>query len=525
MAGSRIRQGLLCSFFLCATIVHLGCAAQKAEMRKNAESLPKPAWTITGAHPSFPSPGYIRGVGLAKEGKNPAADRQSADQNAFSEIISQISADVLSEISVKKIGILGDKGETVLERVTTDTKLRSNLKVGGLSIVERFYSPSEKIYYSLGVIDRYAASAPYRRELLQYREDYQKYLESAFQYRKSGKISQALLSLKDAYHSALKFNEIFSTYKILAGEVASAEPALSSAPSSAVILSTLSEIISKLQMDIAGGNNQKFMTDKPLPAPLSVRVILKDEPTIPAEGLAISYRFKTGRGDILPSTAQTNYEGLVSSSIIRVGSSGSEGHSLSASLHLSEFLDYSGYGEEWNKRVSAGQKEILFSLERKKDSESTRVLVVMQNLNSSGEESVVLRDRLYQYFTDSGFSPVDKTALPGIDGEFVGKISRNIGSESLRRQLSNIAVVVFIEASQPDCNTAQGMKVCGVTGTVRAITVNKGQTIAARSFQNILGFGLTGTQAAANAYKKAAEQVSEPLINDILEANVTVKMQ
>lgn len=399
------------------------------------------------------------------------------------------------------------------------------MKVSGLIIAERFYSPDEKIYYSLGVLDRFAASEPYRHELRQYKEDYHKYFQSALQHRKSGKISQAILCLKDAYQSAVKFNEVFASYKILAGPAALDESVSSEQLSAAVILNALSEIVSGLYMEIAEGDNQKFMIGKPLPSPLGVRVMLKDEPPIPVEGLSISFQFKAGNGELLPSTVQTNSEGLVFASITRVEPSGDKEQIVSASLHLNDLLDYSGYGEEWNKRIPARLNEILFNMRRKKAPESTKVLVLLRgaDLNPLGEGAFVIRDRLFQHLTDSGFSPTDGSEISGLDTGLIGKISQNMGSESLRRQLSNIAVVVFVEANLANCSYTQGMKVCGVTGTARAVTVDKGSAIATKSFQNIRGFGITGTQAAENAYKNAADQVAEPLINDILEMYVSPK--
>ncbi len=524
MAGHiNIRQWVLYSFFLCAAIMHLGCAAQKAAERKDVEMVPRPAWTIAGAHPDFPSPRYIQGVGLAKEDKNPAADRQSADQNAFSEIIRQISADVSSEISVEKIGILGDKGETVLEKTISGTKIRANLTVGGLVIAERFYSPYEKLYYSLGVLDRISASEPYRLELLQYKENYQKYLQSALQYRKSGKVSLALLSLKDAYNSAVKFHEVFASYQIVAGKAGLGDSEFDDPPSPSVVLNKLSEIVSHLQMEILEGNRQKFLIGKPLSKPLSVRLMLNDEQPIPAEGLSIQYHFKVGNGELTSSFTQTDNEGRASASITRIEPSEDKELIVSASLNLHEFLDYSRYGEEWNKRIPASQNEILFNLGRRRAPESTRVLVLIQDTDASGELPLVIRDLLFQHLTASGFIPVGESEIGGIDSGLIRKIPQNIGSSNLRKQLPRIALIVLVEANLSSCSYSQGMKVCGVTGAVRAVTVDKGNAIATKSFQNIRGFGITGSQAAENAFKNAGEKVAEPLIIDILEKYVSSK--
>ncbi len=92
--------------------------------QKEAEVV-KPAWTIAGTHPSYLPPRFLQGVGLSKATPNPVRDRLTADQNAFAEVIRQISAEVSSSglNSVRLLRVL--RSDTALIR-PWDTLLVKN---------------------------------------------------------------------------------------------------------------------------------------------------------------------------------------------------------------------------------------------------------------------------------------------------------------------------------------------------------------------------------------------------------------
>lgn len=109
-------------------VVIFGCSAQKLavkEERPKEERTAdvKPSWTLSGKHPAYAHPSYILGVGLAKGSGNPAADRQLADQNAFSEIARQIFAHVSSDVSVERLEVVGNKVETIPGRTIADSRV------------------------------------------------------------------------------------------------------------------------------------------------------------------------------------------------------------------------------------------------------------------------------------------------------------------------------------------------------------------------------------------------------------------
>src|SRR4030065_1721820 len=146
------RYGVFITVFIFIIGIFSGCSAQRVSTipdDANNSLSNKPAWVRAAKHSDYPAPRYIAGVGLAKSGGNPAADRQSADHSAFSEIARQIFAQVSSETSVEQMEITGDKVETIIGRTIANSKIRSSLTVSGLTIVDRFYDPSERTYYSL----------------------------------------------------------------------------------------------------------------------------------------------------------------------------------------------------------------------------------------------------------------------------------------------------------------------------------------------------------------------------------------
>ena len=123
----------------------VGCSSQKLSQQSNQiekqeqNVSDKPSWTTIGKHPLYSSPQYVVGVGLANMSGDATKDRLNADQNAFSEIIRQIFAQVSSEITVEKIEVVGDKVETVFGKTENNSTIKSSLTVSVLAIVERYY--------------------------------------------------------------------------------------------------------------------------------------------------------------------------------------------------------------------------------------------------------------------------------------------------------------------------------------------------------------------------------------------------
>ena len=474
----------------------------------------KPVWTTAGTHPSYPPPRYIQGVGLAKASKDSATDRQIADQNAFSEIIRQISAEVSSELAVEKMEVTGDKAETLLERTSSGAKIRSSVTLSGLTIVERHYDPQEKIYYSLGILDRVSASEPQLQVLENYRQDYERYSMSAMKYRQQGKVFQSLLSLRDAYQAACRYQEKLPSYQLMAGHVGEIE--LETPPSPAAILEKLTDTLSHLEFRVAKGDRQFFVHDKPLANPLVARLMLNNASPTPAEGFPVTFSFHTGQGTLLSQTGRTDSQGAATAVVSQVKHSNDREYTVAAEIEFHELLGNVNDGGAWNSKIPVDAKKVLFTFAPKKATGAIGVLILISDQNS-GEGGILMRDELATHLSQAGFSPVADSESGNLRaGQFQQNL-RGSSIENLRKQVpKNVGAVILAEISASTSNNAMGMIVCRINGLVKAYSAIDWQVIASESFQDVRGFGATEEQARNDAYKNAGLAIADPLIGDFL---------
>lgn len=475
----------------------------------------KPVWTTAGTHPSYPPPRYIQGVGLAKASNDSATDRQIADQNAFSEIIRQISAEVSSELTVEKMEVTGDKAETLLERTSSGAKVRSSVTLSGLTIVERYYDPQEKIYYSLGILNRVSASEPQLQVLENYRQDYERYSKSAMAYRQQGKVFQSLLSLRDAYQAAYRYQEKLPSYQLMAGHVGEIE--LETPPSPAAILEKLTDTLSHLEFRVAKGDRQFFVYDKPLPAPLTARLILSSGSSTPAEGFPVTFSFHTGQGTLISQAGRTDNLGMATAVVSQVERSNDKEYAVAAEIEFHELFGNINDGGAWNSKIPKDNQRVLFTLAPKKAPGAVGVLIMISDQNNGEGGVLLMRDVLVTHFSQAGFRPVSESDIGNNRAGQIQQNLRRLSMENLRKLApKNVEAVILAEVSASSSSRAMGVIVYRIDGAVKAMSIKDGAMIASRSFQNTRGFGATEEQARSDAYKNAGLEIADPLVGDFL---------
>jgi hypothetical protein len=450
-------------------------------------------------------------VGLAKATNDSVKDRHVADQNAFAEVVRQITAEVSSDFSVEKMEVQGDKVETILERTSSGTMVRSALTVNGLKIVERFYDKEAKIFYSLGVLDRVLATDPYRQKMDRSKTDYRTFLKSAKEYNQQGHVFQSILSLRDAYHAASYYQEVLPSFQLLSGpmefEVETMDD--SAEPSTTFVLERLSSTFAGLHLGIEKGDQQSYIPNKPLSDPLAVRLVSRAVDTVPAEGFTIEFRFRSGQGDIFPMTTKTDSHGWASSSVSKIEPSTDKDYTVTATIDFQELLDTSSYRGSWNDRIPVNPVSVLFTLKHKKAPQSMEVWVLISDNSVSHGNPLLVRNVLTSRLTELGFKPI-------VRGE-ASDPGRELSWDSLREKApKNVSVVIFGEITDSSISRAMGIAVCNVNGVVKALDVKSGRMLSVKSFEGIRGFGSTDTQARDDAYKNIGSKMAADLTEDLL---------
>lgn len=498
-----------------------GCSSQKSMVREkqHKEALnsdKKPSWIYSGKHSTYSQPKYIVGIGMAKGSRNPVTDRQLADQNAFSEIAQQIIAHVSSDISIEQLEVSGDKVETILEKTIANTRVQTSLTLKGLKIVERYYDENENIYYSFGIFNRTAASASYRTDLLKYKANYHKYMQKADQYLKTGKINHSLLSLREALLTTFQYKEVKPWYKLLAIPDNFNESERYDLPSQVAVINSLTEKLSHIQLNITKGDKQKYIIDKSLPIPLTVRVSLADEKEIPINNFPVHFYFEKGKGEII-STVRTNAKGFASSIIKKIERSPSKIYMVSAELNFEEFTDTAAYATEWNKQLSTGRRKVIFKFERKKSSIPIKIPIIIKQPNQYTVQNSIAEQVFSQELSDVGLSPVYKSDIKGINIKMVHDAVQNAQIPTLNTIFSDTFDIIIVgEISAHPLSDVQGMKIFSANGFVKAFSLKKNITLGEKYLHDIRGFGISNKQAEKNAIQKATFKAAKTIVADIL---------
>ncbi|MGC8596106.1 MAG: LPP20 family lipoprotein, partial [Candidatus Kryptoniota bacterium] len=481
----------------------------KEEKEIRAASVPD--WVRSGTDVAYPADRYLVGRGLAQASGDIVKDQDLADHRAFSQIASQIIASIKSEISVGEIEILTDKLSKMQGTTSANIAITSSIVVSGLKIVDRFYDSQERVYYSLAVLDREVAGAPFRARLIELRNQYENSLRLSRQFKNQGKILRSLTELKQAFESVHLFNDILPYYRLFQPTPDSYSDNFQTLPASD-ITSLASEILANLSIVKLRGDNQQGIPGRPLPIPLQVKVVLRDSVEIPAEGLTTLFRFTTGNGTIAEK-AITDRDGIASSNVEVLQRSETGLYSIKAALDFSELMDTAAAFTPWNKLVALSTSSTVFSVRLKK-APPLKVLLIVDEDDGSGSISL---NTLSNELTKAGLSPLTERDISGLNAQRVRKLLNQSDFERMRSEFfSMFSIIIMGEFHTALLNPVEGIQICTVTGSVKAISIDHNNVIAEEAFTNIKGFGNNAEQAKINALQNAGQRVAESLLSQIL---------
>lgn len=502
-------------------LLEVDCSSQgRLEKREQASEYSKqnemPHWVLSGKHLSYSASRYLLGVGVAKSNSDDAMTRRLAENGSFSEIARQIFANVSSEITIHQIEIAGSKIHYLLEEVVADSKIRTSLTVSGLTIVDRYYDDSKETLYTLGVLDRINASEPYRRMLLQYESEFKNQMVSADQHLAIGEAFQALLSLREAFNAAFSFQEVFPFFELLAPADLRIDLNTMDIPNPSMILTKASNIFSKLQLEIVQGNNQKFIFGKPLHFPLIMKATLQDKEVI-AKDVRVKFHFESGKGDVAP-IGKNNVDGTISSTVYNIERSPANLHRIIAELDLADLTDTTAHSSKWNKIISSVNKRVDFQFERKKILEPARILISINQPTHYQLGKFLVEEVLSQELAEIGFSPLSEADIGNTNVKIVRDAIENAQTGSIFNRLSGKFEFALVGGmSVKPLDDFQGLKIFGVDGMIKCVSMRTGEVLGIESFQNVRGFGNTDKQAAENAIRNAVNRASDSVFASILE--------
>jgi len=329
----------------------------------------KPAWITTKKHPRYPERLYILGVGAAKKTKNKIEDIQKANNEAFADIVKQIRVTVESKTVVEQLEIISGKKVESAERASAELQVTSELKIGGLKIVETYFDDDDDIYYSLAVLERETAGKELKDKLNQYYNAYSKNLEFAKNNILKGNIYQAMLGLVEAYKNIPLYNDLLPLYRFITRPLAEASIDNEWKANDALLISEVKSIaqdlFSRVKVEKVEGEEQEIKFNQPL-KPLLLKIVYIDgEKTYPVSGIKFKFSFQTGAGKISEVGISDN-SGIVKCEIFELKPHQENYYVIFVKIDLSEFNIFGRYDEyaEWNEFLRRNESETIFTLKK-----------------------------------------------------------------------------------------------------------------------------------------------------------------
>ncbi len=474
----------------------------------------EPGWIHSREYNLYPSSEYIIGVGMASDTEDPVKNMSLADKSAFSGIANQIIAHVSSSVSSRTIDIRRNESTQYSNRTTADVHVTSSMVVSGLEIVKRYHDKENKIYYSLAVLNRHTASNQFRSALLTNKNEYEKGIENARSFLNEGHIVDAISALKQAYSSAMLYNEDCPYYQIIRGSGYASIERLPDHLSTGDVISKASDILAGLKLIKIEGDRQAGLIGRPLTIPLTVLAVLTGETETPVSGLAIGFKFVNGQGE-MESSAVTDSKGRAGITVNKLGKSDTQTYSLSAAPDFSGFINFGKGYKQWDTIFDNNSSRVLFEIGLKKASVPWKILLLVDE--PAGCTAI---DTLSTDLTRVGFSPLTEKDIGIIKSQMVGKLVSQNKLILLKQEfIHKFDVIITGKINAEPLSKYAGINIFTASGVVKALSLKTGKVIAEESASDVKGYGITNDQARNDVIQKAMQKMSDSLISQLLENN------
>ncbi len=420
-------------------------------------SFSQPSW-VKKATQKYPDRMYIVGIGFANKTKDRASDLQKAYDAAFADISKQIKSTVSSQISSKEYEVLSGSKNSVEQQTSAEIQVTSDVKLGGLKIVETYEDDDNELEWAIAILDRTAASDQLKASLSEYLGLYRQALASSRNAINSGDIYQSMLGLDDALKSQVWYNDVSPLYNFIAGPLVVIDSAylMPSQLSVADTRGVLQTILTGLRLEKIGGDTQS-VSIRGSYKPLMIGVTYSDGKTrVAVAGVKLSFSFRNGSGKLTASAA-TDKNGIAECDVYSLTPYSGNTYSIAAVLDLSDFAITGGQTirqefQDWDAFLNKYSSGVTFIWKKSNLSFQDKLADAILLLNSKLTDtsaSITVSKILYQ---DKVAGPMAEFLRQQIESTVESSTNLSVISEDAVRasqvELSNSGYPQSL--SQPD---------------------------------------------------------------------------
>ncbi|MDD5764827.1 MAG: LPP20 family lipoprotein [Candidatus Marinimicrobia bacterium] len=255
-----------------------------------------PDWAKTSSHKKYPPAKYFLGVGISE-------DKTEAAELARADVAKQIQVKIESELeTIESEFREGDKSY-ISSEVKSRTKSAASETIAGMEIVETKEVKGKN--YALAVLNKQKYLSGLEVQMDETLMKTGQLVETGRKSIADGKMFVAIENFTDAQNTIPEFYTKSALYTALTG---SQYPNIDQFTGPG-ILAELRDVLSRIELRIVSGNDQKSKAGNPLPEPIKVRVIYKtsDNREIGVDRFPIAAKFENGESI---GKAETNSDGF-----------------------------------------------------------------------------------------------------------------------------------------------------------------------------------------------------------------------
>jgi len=343
-----------------------------------------PDWIEKGRSIEFPSDRYIHGIGIKISTGNEDDDRKSADNNAREQIAQQIMEKIVSVTDgMVEEAIKSGGGNFAIETFKNKIYSSINLTLRNVEIKERWFDVSDKIYYSLAVLNKKKMVENLVNEIPENYKLVNDFIKKSEEYVSTGNIQFAI---KGYFRAAEKLTEIIeqeTIRNILRGSEFTV--ATNAHIMLTYIENEVARIRDKLYFETLDCDEQVIFEDGLSEKDIKVKLSYKNNREIPQKNFPLLF-FLVDKNGKIDRTGQiqgkvfTDSDGIATSRIKGLDHMGNDQRRIFCTLDLAEI--YPGNSDLYNiGNLPAFGTEIRFT--RKTETLDMSIAKAVNNLNKN----------------------------------------------------------------------------------------------------------------------------------------------
>lgn len=258
---------------LCLMLVLSGVAAAQV-----------PDWYTSHTDASYPPEEFIIGVGSGSGGNG----IESAKKAALVDIVSQIRVQVQSEMKDVTQSFQMNKDEQIYSDFRNQTRTVVSGEISGAEIAETYIDQSTNTAYALAVVNRKTYSETIGSELANGWKQASDLRSAAKDYLSKGRLVEAIQSIQQARKVVAPLMARQVLYDAVARSAFQSQ--LSFNPN--VLQEDIRNLLSRVKVEIVGGNRQTGKIGAIFPQPLAVRVSVENgDSSVPCSGVPVEFLY------------------------------------------------------------------------------------------------------------------------------------------------------------------------------------------------------------------------------------------